>query len=270
MSTSRDSYLEFALDYVKENKYAYGPVFSSVDLIWEVEKVEENNSGVIRIFINYKTSKDSKNFGSEYIDIDSGLNVLSRRQIKILKEPKPFVLMIATFFSVIIAVISIYIMIFEPFSGDNLYVSGRTLWMRVEKPLSIDSILYESPDTTGQLYYWDIMPTDIDSNQLALVEITLTNQKSNSIKFNVDNEAAELQTADNLRYNPIEILERATVNPNGSSHKGNVVEGFIPIWGSIELNRGEQIRGYIIFEVPKNSDYVQFRWKAADTILVNY
>ena len=38
------------------------------------------------------------------------------------------------------------------------------------------------------------------------------------------------------------------------------------MWGKVVLNRGEQIRGYIVFEVKKNSDYKQFRWKTADTI----
>ena len=88
MSNKVDTQVQFALNYVKENKYAYGPAYSSKNLVWNVEKIEESDSGVTRIYINYKVSEESQNYGSEYIDIDHENNILSRRQIKILREPK--------------------------------------------------------------------------------------------------------------------------------------------------------------------------------------
>ena len=269
MSNKVDPQVQFALNYVKENKYAYGPAYSSKNLVWNVDKIEESDSGITRIYINYKVSEESKNYGSEYIDIDQENNILSRRQIKILKDPKPVVLMVLTFVSIVIAALSIPIMIFDPFSGDKLYVGGRTLWLRSEEPKTLDYILYEASDTKGDMYFWEIMPDDMDSNNLALVEITISNQKSNTVNLNIDYESSELHTED-AKYKPLNIIQRAEAKTNDDFSKTNTIENFIPMWGKVVLNRGEQIRGYIVFEVKKNSDYKQFRWKTADTIIVNY
>ena len=63
LSNKVDPQVQFALNYVKENKYAYGPAYSSKNLVWNVDKIEESDSGITRIYINYKVSEESKNYG---------------------------------------------------------------------------------------------------------------------------------------------------------------------------------------------------------------
>ena len=86
----------------------------------------------------------------------------------------------------------------------------------------------------------------------------------------VDDDAAQLQTGDKVRRSPIDILARSKPVEANDTNEDNFVEGFLPIWGTFVLQKGEQIEGYMVFEVPKGSTFRQFRWSASDTAIVNY
>jgi hypothetical protein len=158
----------------------------------------------------------------------------------------------------------------DPFGGDPLYVAGRSLWMRAERPLLINHLNYSGADTKGNLHDWQIKPTDSSANQIALVKLTLINEVSNSITITVDDDAAELQTGDKIRRSPIDILARSKPAETTGSDEDNFIKDFLPIWGTFVLQKGEQIEGYMVFEVPKGSSFKQFRWSASDTAIVNY
>ena len=262
---------KIALEYVASNKYDYGPSIRSRELDWEVDNSESYESGIVRVFINYKIkNQPSGETGREYVDIDAGGNVLARRQLQTLKESRPLILIGITIISILIAAISIPIMIMDPFGGDPLYVAGRSLWMRAERPLLINYLNYSGTDTKGNLYDWQIKPKDNSVNQIALVKLTLINEVSNSITIIVDDDAAQLQTGDKVRRSPIDILARSKPVEANDTNEDNFVEGFLPIWGTFVLQKGEQIEGYMVFEVPKGSTFRQFRWSASDTAIVNY
>jgi len=266
-----ESQKKIALEYVASNKYDYGPSIRSRELEWEIDNSETYESGIVRVFINYKLKNASgRETGREYVDIDAGGNVLARRQLKTLKESRPLILIGITIISILVAAISIPIMIMDPFGGDPLYVAGRSLWMRAERPLLINYLNYSGADTKGNLYDWQINPTDSSVNQIALVKLTLINEVSNSITITVDDEAAELQTGDKIRRSPIDIRVRSKPTETTATDEDNFIKDFLPIWGTFVLQKGEQIEGYMVFEVPKGSSFKQFRWSASDTAIVNY
>jgi hypothetical protein len=42
------------------------------------------------------------------------------------------------------------------------------------------------------------------------------------------------------------------------------------MWGSTVLQQGEQLKGYLVFEVPAGSGFHQLRWNASDSAVVRY
>jgi hypothetical protein len=42
------------------------------------------------------------------------------------------------------------------------------------------------------------------------------------------------------------------------------------MWGSLQLNEGEQVAGMMVFEMPKNSEFAEIRWRASDSATIKY
>ncbi len=258
-----------ALDYAAENKYEYGPRLREAELRWDVVSAEPMANGIARIRIEYMpTSGFRGDPGSEYMDVDAGGAVLARRQINVPKENKPVVLMGVAAFSVVLAVVLISLMtVFKPEAGDPLYVAGRTLWIRAEEPKQQDFITYTGADVNGTLFNWAMAPENETDNALVYIKVTLINQTSGTVNMVVDETAATLLSGDKVTYRPINTIDRAyTAEP---APKFNVPE-FVPMWGSVKLNEGEQVIGMLVFELPKGSSYEELRWTASDSATIKY
>ena len=258
-----------ALEYAAANQYEYGPRLQDVDLTWDVLSAEPMANDIVRIQLEYSPATSFRGDpGIEYLDIDSGGSILARRQLRVPKENKPVALLGITAFSVILAVVLVSLMtVFKPTGGDPLYVAGRTLWIRAERPEAQQYILYEGADTLGNLSTWAMEPGNIEDNNLVYITVTLINQTSGTVSLVIDENAATLLDGDRTNYKPINTIAAAFKAEKNAQYD---VEEFIPMWGSLELNKGEEVTGMMVFELPKGSSFTELRWNASDSAIIRY
>jgi hypothetical protein len=258
-----------ALEYAAANQYEYGPRLQDVELSWDVVSVEPMANDIVRVRLEYSpTSSFRGDSGIEYMDVDSGGAILARRQIRMPKENKPVALMGITAFSVILAAVLISLMtVFKSDEGDPLYVAGRTLWIRSERPTAQPVIHYEGASSTGEIATWEIHPENPEDNELVYIKVTLINESSGRVALVIDKEAATLLDVDREKYRPLNAISSAS--PAAADPK-YTVEGFIPMWGSLELKKGEQVAGMLVFELPKGSTITELRWDASDSAIIRY
>jgi hypothetical protein len=269
--------VERALAYVAENRYDYGPRWRKADLSWEVTGAEHRSRGIVRVSIRFKPAKSFKGkWGDEYVDVMPDGSIAARRVTRVPREDPPWVLVSLAALSVAAAAALIPFIVFYE-GGDKLYVSGRTLYMRTGEPKLAPFIQFEGPDVTGAVHRWAVKPEGTGT-QLAYIKVTLINAQSGAVKVLIDEDAADLRTGDEQTHRPIDPLKR-TYETN-DWYPRYAVPGFMPLWSqlspdgvsrqAITLNANEQVEGYLIFEVPAGSTFVDFRWKATDSAIVRF
>ena len=264
------AHVDAALKFVQDNRYDYGPKLRDVEMNWQVAGATELDDSLTRIFIDYSPLKAFRGrSGSEYVDVDSEGSVVARRQVRVPKENLPFVL-IGLAAASVIALAAVQILVwFNPFEGGpELYVSGRTLYLRSELPRVRQHVEYQAPTGSGEFIRWAVSPSG-DGTELVMVEVTVINATSGAVKMNVDRDAAELRIADSVGLKPVDILDRSYPVEEGASRW--FVPDFRAMWGSYTLNRGEQLSGHLIFEAPAGSEFSEFRWSTGgDSPRVSY
>ena len=262
--------VDAALEFVQANRYDYGPKLRDVEMDWQVSGAMELDNSMKRILIEYSPVKSFRGrSGSEYVDFDASGAVVARRQVRVPKENLPYVL-IGLAAASVVALIAVQILVwFNPFEGGpELYVSGRTLYLRSELPRVQQHVEYQAPTSTGEFIRWAVSPSG-DGTELVLVEVTVINATSGAVKMNIDRDAAELLIVDSVTIKPVNILERSYSVEEGASRW--FVPDFRAMWGSYTLNRGEQLSGHLIFEAPLGSEFSEFRWAAGgDSPRVSY
>jgi hypothetical protein len=257
------------LDYAAANKYEYGPRLRDAEINWNVISAEPMSNDIVRVRLEYSLVTGFRGEpGVEYMDIDAGGAVLARRQISTPKENKPVMLMGVTALSVVLAVVLISLMtVFKSDGADPLYVAGRTLWIRAEVPESQQFIVYTGADIQGNQYTWAMKPDDEENNELVYVKVTLINQTSGTVNLVIDENAASLLDGNRKTYAPVNAIARAYTAVSTPEFN---VPGFIPMWGSMKLNEGEQVIGMLVYELPRGSKFTEFRWAATDPAVIKY
>ena len=261
--------VQAARNFAEENSYQYGPAFRDTEIAWDVISAESMSDDIVRVYIEFAPVSGFRGDpGVEYMDVDSGGEGLASRQIRPLKENRPVVLIGITAFSVVLAVVLISFMtVFKPEGGDPLYVAGRTLWIRSEVPVSQKIISYVGNDVNGVSHNWEMRPDDEANNELVFVKITLINQISGSVNLVLDEGAATLVDGNRTKYNPINVIERSVTADADSDYN---VPSFVPLWGTLVLNTGQQVAGMLVFELPRNSSFDELRWNASDSAIIRY
>ncbi len=270
---ARDSHpteVAAALQYAEQNKYDYGPKLRDAEFQWEINGVATMDNGISRVFIDYTPSASFRgSSGSEFIDVDASGAVLARRQIRVPKQNLPVVLVALTVVSLVALAVVEVLLWANPFeSGPELYVAGRTLWIRAELPRSQPYVVYNAPSSAGDVNQWAIQPEG-QGTEIVIVETVLTNQTSGAVRMVVDGEAAELRIKGSIALKPINVIGRSYIVESSPNDRYLDPE-FRLMWGGFTLNQGEELRGHIVFEAPIGSDFSDFRWLAGDTAVVRY
>ena len=270
---ARDSHpteVAAALQYAEQNKYDYGPKLRDAEFQWEINGVATMDNGISRVFIDYTPSASFRgSSGSEFIDVDASGAVLARRQIRVPKQNLPVVLVALTVVSLVALAVVEVLLWANPFeSGPELYVAGRTLWIRAELPRSQPYVVYNAPSSAGDVNQWAIQPEG-QGTEIVIVETVLTNQTSGAVRMVIDGEAAELRIKGSIALKPINVIGRSYVVESSPNDRYLDPE-FRLMWGGFTLNQGEELRGHIVFEAPIGSDFSDFRWLAGDTAVVRY
>ncbi len=162
------------------------------------------------------------------------------------------------------------------------YYKGRTLHLNVVKLERTPELLYLS----GTQHY-RIRPSE-ENLELVLLRVKVENHTATSAIVNIDSQAAELRDFFRGKYPPIKLSDRTEVvdapaNPADERcarpprHPGDE-ECFVFLWNSsvdgtskaFELQRGHGIDGLMIFEAPKDTKFREFRWRAGDTLSIEF
>ncbi len=135
-----------------------------------------------------------------------------------------------------------------------------------------------------------------DKNELALLRVKVENHTTAKVIVNIDHEAAQLRDSFNGSYYPIDVGERAQhadISENPSDRCNVPVDPDSPnecvefLWNSSyeetqpdgevkiiqraqELPKGTGLDGWMVFEVPKDTQLRSFRWSAGDTITIDF
>ncbi len=259
-----------ALEYVAANSYDYGHSLSKVPLIREVVGVQNDASGTLRVFIQYRPRKGKSKPGLEYVDVAEDCSVLARRQVRLPKQSLmslSWLLIVGAIFSVIAAaILTPGFLVFGFFEQSEDFRAGRSLLVRLDiRPRTVPELYYTDVDPVSGTSLTRVVRPSESGNEIAYIRVNVVNQnQSQQVRFILDSSAAELQADTGRSYRPLDVPARSLQDIPNSRY---LVDGFQYIWGSVTLLQGFGIEGYLVFEVPIGSKFSRFVWSAGgDTI----
>jgi len=121
-------------------------------------------------------------------------------------------------------------------------------------------------DPEGKIRHWRISPTDKDL-QLVLVHLKVENHTASSAIVNADEQAAELRDFASTVYRPLNIsklVQETTEAP------GPLGRSLVFVQGAFELKRDCGVDGWMVFEAPKDTKFKEFRWRASDSLTIEF
>ena len=156
--------------------------------------------------------------------------------MKFIKNNLLLLTSIAFVFASILISISI---IFQPFnSSSDLYVSGRTLFIKLNQPEQLQE--YSN-----------------NSNKIIFITTEVINAASGEILLLINDQSVDLLSKDGYTYKPL----------NPSEIDFNIQK---PLWGSFNLSRNQMVKGNLFFKVNKTFEPQTFEWKESDRVIINF
>ena len=260
---------EAAIAFARDNRDSYPKRYRNKELQFSVVNAEPRDDGNMLVRLIYRPSGNfSGRPGEELILIAPNADVIERTQIHAPRENFPWVLGITAVAVLLAAPILIWLVLTQDDRNvDPLYVAGRILYMRLVEPELVPAIHYQNPDTAGNLTNWEILPQNPD-NVLAIVKTTLINDKTAHAVVVIDENAAILMTDDGRSFRPINILTES--KPITTIDNSLLQSTFVGLWNTVSIRKKENVIGWMVFEVPRGSEFREFRWTASDTITVRF
>ena len=156
------------------------------------------------------------------------------------------------------------------------YHRGRVLDVNVVTLERVDRLLYATLDTAQVEHHWSISPSEEDL-ELVLVRLKVENHTATSAIVNVDERAAELRDFFQGKYFPIDVNERveevsAPSNPADERPMVFLWNQALEGGGSaaFELQKDFGVDGWMVFEAPKGTKFRDFRWRAGDSLTIEF
>ena len=171
------------------------------------------------------------------------------------------------------------------------YYRGKTLDLNVVTMERLPELRYRTVDAQQQVHHYRVTPSSADM-ELVLLRIKVENHTATSAIVNVDEQAAELLDFLRGRYRPIDVNQRveevsAPENP-GSERLAACPMPERPAGGqpticflwnrtfedgtseAFELQKDYGIDGWMMFEVPKDTKFRELRWRAGDSLTIEF
>ena len=142
---------------------------------------------------------------------------------------------------------------------------GDALIIRIDEIQRVQEIRYLGTDGNHYL----IVPSSRD-NELVAINLLLHNAESGRLFLTVDEEAAEIRgsnTNETYKLLDLSLQNEKNVSRVDSTHPS---EGrYTPfIAGPLELNKDFQVKGWLVFDVPKDTTLGHLRWGAGDIVYI--
>jgi hypothetical protein len=166
------------------------------------------------------------------------------------------------------------------------YYTGRTLHLSVVAMEREPELIYTLPRSGDAPTYYRISPTEADQ-ELLMLRVKVENHKATSAIVDIDQGAAEVRDFFHEKYFPIDVKER----PEEIDAPENISEQRVArcpfqhpadlcfLWNAtyadgetraFELQQGFGVDGWLIFEVPKDAEIRELRWRAGDGLTIEF
>ncbi len=129
--------------------------------------------------------------------------------------------------------------IYKPFSStQELYVSGRTLFIKLQEPKVVENI------------------TNTNQKFISL-NVEIINAASTELLLSVNDKSADFLSEDGFNYEPLNPTELNLKIDN-------------TLWGNFKLNKNQMVKGNLIFRVQKSFIPKTFEWIGSDRVVINF
>ena len=146
--------------------------------------------------------------------------------------------------------------------SDLIRERGRSLEIGVTRPQIVERVHYS--DSQGQ---HRVLRPKASNRQLVPVRVTITNRSSTVVPLRVDPEALQLGDRRGDRIDALDPFEAAGVVDSAGPDEGK----FFPfLWGPVQLDRGFEVSGWVVFDVPKGLVLGALWWNEVDEFVVDF
>ena len=145
--------------------------------------------------------------------------------------------------------------------SEFLIKKGRTIAIGATSPIVRDRVTFT--DTTGKLRL--IKPISAN-NKLVIVKLKILNDSVTHVPVFVDKEAAELGDRGGSRGWNIDPYANSVVVATEESE----LDKYTPFLnGHIELNKGYEVQGWMVFDIPRSVKPLTIWWRESDDIVID-
>lgn len=145
---------------------------------------------------------------------------------------------------------------------DRKYALGRSIEVHVGSPVVKSKMSF-----ADELGNHRILRPQASNRQLAIVEVTIVNRTSTVMPLLVDEEAAQLGDRRGDRINAVDPFLSSKTIAEPDEHENE----YIPLlWGEVQLDRGLQVKGWMVFDIPKGLTLGSLWWNEIDDVIVDY
>lgn len=179
----------------------------------------------------------------------------------------------------------------ETSSAFGKYYRGKILDVNVVTMERMAELRYRTVDAEQQAHHYRVTPSAEDM-ELVLLRVKVENHTATSAIVNVDEQAAELLDFLQGRYHPIDVNGRVE-EVSAPENPGNERLAACPmperptggplticfLWNqtfeddsntAFELQKDYGIDGWLVFEVPKDTKFRELRWRAGDSLTIEF
>lgn len=167
------------------------------------------------------------------------------------------------------------------------YYVGRTLHVSVAAMERTPELLYALPGTaTTEQRHYRIMPSEPEQ-EFILLRVKVQNHRATSAIVSIDEKAVELRDFFQGKYFPVDVNQRAE-EVAAPERVDQLRTARCPIqqpndlcflWNAtftdgsdraFDLQKGFGIDGWMIFEAPKDTEIRELRWRAGDSLSIEF
>lgn len=148
---------------------------------------------------------------------------------------------------------------------DDIAVAiGRQLEFVATAPQVAERVIF-----TDGLGRTRVLRPRASNRQLAVVDIIVVNRSTTVVSLLLNEATVELGDRRSDRLEAIDPFN-ADVPEGEVDVRGAIVIEENPLWGEVEVNRGFQISGWFVFDVPKGLILGTIWWNQADTVSLDF
>ena len=177
----------------------------------------------------------------------------------------------------VISLVMIAMLVLAGCSSDSSklgrYYQGKVLHISVAEIERSGTVSFSTVNPEGLIRSFQLNPSS-EKREIVRFRVKVENHTAATAIVNIDENAVILNDFFSNDYRPINIYEYQISEP---SSEGSV--SLTPLWNNITsqddsesfaLPRGTGIDGWMFFDVPKDTHFREFKWRAGDSLGIEF